>query len=114
MTLHKLPTADKPVWPCDIKPARLQAPAHHPCRQPRAGRQVDPGMDSDLATTGNVGYDHLQPREPHPNHLATSVERWYYRSGWRLGVAHGLVGGGLLGFLAAMALASLGRLLGGQ
>jgi len=102
------------VWPCDIKRTRVQAPAHHPCRQPRAGRQVDPGMDSDLATTGNVGQGHQMPHAPHPNHVPTMVERWFYRTGWRLGVGQGLVGGGLLGFLAAMALVSLGRMWGGE
>jgi hypothetical protein len=113
MTLHKLPSADKPatLWPCDIKPAALQTPAHHPCRQPRAGRQVDPGMDKDLATAGNVGYDYLAPRKPHPSHVATSVERWYYRSGWRMGVVNGVVVGTLLGVCGTMLVASLYTLL---
>lgn len=113
MTLHKLPSADKPatLWPCDIKPTRMQASAQHPCRQPRAGRQVDPAMDKDLATAGNVGYGYLATRKPHPNHIATAVERWYYRSGWRMGVVNGVVVGTLLGVCGTMVAASLYTLL---
>ncbi len=113
MTLHKLPSADKPatLWPCDINPTRTQASAQHPCRQPRAGRQVDPAMDKDPATTGNVGQGHLAPRAPHPNHMATSVERWYYRSGWRMGIVNGVVLGTLLGVCGTMLAASLYTLL---
>ncbi len=103
------------AWASDTLPLRVQAPAHHPGRQPRAGRLVDPSMDRSpgtAGTAGNVGQGYQGPRAPHPHHVATAVERWFYRSGWRVGVGHGLVGGGLLGFLAAMAFMALGRMVG--
>ena len=72
---------------------------------PQRGRPANDATDTDELSAGNAGFE-TQP-QPQPRHYTQSeAEQREYIYGHRSGMAKGLVGGALLGALAALCIAS--------
>jgi hypothetical protein len=83
---------------------------HQPARRstPRASTRRAPApADCDELSAGNAGFEAFEAFE-----AATPEERAEYCRGWRFGVGHGLVGGAVLGAVAALAAVWLGVQVG--
>jgi hypothetical protein len=75
-----------------------QPPARRTWRE--AATPPQPLPDPDELSAGNAGFENYTP--------PTAEERAEYCRGWRTGVGHGLVGGALMGAVAALCAVWLG------
>lgn len=87
-------------WRANMPAPTTSAPRRPPT--PRR-RRCDPPADRDEVSAGNAGFEQADRIDP-----ATAAERAEYVFGWRSGVLTGLIGGGLLGALAALSAVWLG------